>query len=115
MHDRIIVIVGVCECLLIPHHPTKLFRSVDIAPKYPDVIIPIASRMLVPEPKNVPDLVGDTAPILAASSDLHDIDVVVLIAPVRQPFFDAKAVAAALIFLAGEFDVVLKLPIPCTG
>jgi hypothetical protein len=71
--------------------------------------------MLVPEPKNVPDLVGDTAPILAASSDLHDIDVVVLIAPVRQPFLDAQAVAAALIFLRSELDVVLAFPIPCTG
>jgi len=63
----------------------------------------------------VPDLVGDTAPILAASSDLHDIDVVLLIDLAGQPVFDAQAVAAALIFLAREFDVVLTFPISCTG
>jgi hypothetical protein len=71
--------------------------------------------MLVPEPKNVPDLVGDTAPVLAATGDLDDIDVVVLIALVRQPFLDAQAVAAALIFLRSELDVVLTFPIPCIG
>jgi len=37
----------------------------------------------------VPDLVGDTAPIFAASSDLHDIDVVILIDLAGQLFFDA--------------------------
>jgi len=63
----------------------------------------------------VPDLVGDAAPILAASSDLHDIDVVLLIDLAGQPVFDAQAVAAALIFLASEFDVVLMFPISCTG
>jgi hypothetical protein len=63
----------------------------------------------------VPDLVGDPAPILAASSYLHYIDAVLLIELAGQPLFDAQAVAAALIFLAREFDVVLKLPISCTG
>jgi hypothetical protein len=63
----------------------------------------------------VPDLVGDAAPILAASGDLHYIDAVRLIDLAGQPLFDAQAVAAALIFLAGEFDVVLKLPVSCTG
>jgi hypothetical protein len=63
----------------------------------------------------VPDLVGDAAPILAASSDLHYIDAVLLIELAGQPLFDAQAVAAALIFLAREFHVVLKLPISCTG
>ena len=50
VHDRIIIISRVCQCLLIPNHATKLFRAVDIAPKDRDVIIPIASRMRVPEP-----------------------------------------------------------------
>jgi hypothetical protein len=63
----------------------------------------------------VPDLVGDAAPILAASGDLHYIDAVRLIDLAGQPLFDAQAVAAALIFLAREFDVVLTLPISCTG
>jgi hypothetical protein len=63
----------------------------------------------------VPDLVGDAAPILAASSDLHYIDAVLLIDLAGQPFFDTQAVGAAMIFLAREFDVVLKLPISCTG
>jgi hypothetical protein len=63
----------------------------------------------------VPDLVGDTAPILAASSDLHHIDVVLLIDLAGQPVFDAQAVAAALIFLASELDVILTFPISCTG
>jgi hypothetical protein len=63
----------------------------------------------------VPDLVGDTTPILAASSDLHYIDVVFLIGLAGQLVFDAQAVAAALIFLAREFDVVLMFPISCTG
>jgi len=115
VHDRIIIISGVCQCLLIPNHSTKLFRAVDIAPKDRDVIIPVASRMFVPEPYYVPDLVGDAAPILAASSNLHYIDAVRLIEFAGQPLFDAQAVAAALIFLAREFDVVLKLPISCTG
>jgi hypothetical protein len=34
-------------------------------------------------------LYGETAPILAASSDLHYIDVVLLIDLGGQPFFDA--------------------------
>src|ERR1700682_3571112 len=51
VHDRIIIISSVCQCLLIPNHATKLFRSVDIAPKDRDVIIPAASRMFVPEPQ----------------------------------------------------------------
>ena len=50
VHDRIIIISSVCQCLLIPNHSTKLFRAIDIAPKDRDVIISIASRMLVPEP-----------------------------------------------------------------
>jgi hypothetical protein len=115
VHDRIIIVSSVCQCLLIPDHSTKLFRAVDIAPKDRDVIIPMASRMFVPEPQYVSDLVGDTAPILAASSDLHHIDVVLLIDLAGQPVFDAQAVAAALIFLASELDVVLMLPISRTG
>jgi hypothetical protein len=63
----------------------------------------------------VSDLVGDTAPILAASSDLHHIDVVLLIDLAGQLVFDAQAVAAALIFLASEFEVVLMFPISCAG
>ena len=115
MHDRIIIISGVCECLLIPNGSTKLFRAIDIAPKDRDVIVPIASRMFVTKSQYVPDLMGDMAPILAASSNLHDIDVVVLIGPAGQPFLDAQAVAGALGILAGEFDVTLSLPISCAG
>ena len=50
VHDRIIIISSVCQCPLIPNHATKLFRAIDIAPKDRDVIIPVASRMFVPEP-----------------------------------------------------------------
>ena len=60
----------------------------------------------------MPDLVGDAAPILAASPHLHHIDVVLLIDLVGQPFFDAKTVAA-LIFQAREFDAVFTFPIYC--
>ena len=49
VHDRIEVVAGVCECLLIPNGPTKLFRTVDIAPQDRDVRVPIASRMFVAE------------------------------------------------------------------
>jgi hypothetical protein len=50
VHHRIIIISSVCQCPLIPNHATKLFRAVDIAPKDRDVIVPVASRMFVPEP-----------------------------------------------------------------
>jgi len=115
VHDRIIVISGVCECLLIPNHATKLFRAIDIAPLDRDVIVPIASRMFVTKSQYMPDLMGDMSPILAASGDLHDVDVVVLIDLPGQPFFDAQAVGGALGILAGEFDVTLTLPISCAG
>src|SRR5471032_3323124 len=71
--------------------------------------------MFVPEPYDVSDLMSDTTPILAASSDLHDIDVVVLIDLVGKPLLHAEAVAAALISLAGELDIILAFPILCAG